>query len=147
MFRKEVLENHPVLKSGPSFISIGENKLFQLFTELGLNFKHQKQFAKERGFYTSDFYFPDQNKIIEFDGHHSHAEFPEKDQTRDSYLFNRYGIIALRLLPPDLNMNNRKELIKKLNTFLGHGIKNNKNIEQTLVRTKSNRGVRLNRTR
>lgn len=128
MFRKEVLQNHPILKSGPNFISIGENKLIQLFTELGFQFKHQFQIAKVKGYYTADFFFPLQDKIIEFDGHESHRTFPEKDKTRDAYILENYGFVTLRLLSPDLNLKNRKELIEKLYTFLGYKIENRRTL-------------------
>lgn len=147
MFRKEVLENHPVLQSGPNFISIGENKLIQIFTERDFDFIHQKQIAKERGFYTVDFFFPNQNKIIEFDGHESHRMFPEKDKIRDLFVLNTYGFETLRLLPIDLNNSNRKELLTKINTFLGYEIKTNQNKKQNVVCKRTIHSVRFNRTR
>lgn len=118
MYRKEVLKNHPVLKSGPKFISDGEKKLSKIFKDIGYEFEHQKQIAKKVGYYTVDFFFPDFEKIIEFDGHHNHITFAHKDKIRDEYIKNRYGYDTLRLIPVDLNNSNRSKLISKIKEFL-----------------------------
>ena len=118
MYRKEVLDKHPVLLSGPSFLSEGENKLALLFSQLELEFKRQFKVQKDIGFYTVDFFFPDHGKIIEFDGHSSHSEFPEKDRTRDGYLLNKYGYQTLRILPQEINNTNLPKLIVRVKEFL-----------------------------
>lgn len=118
MFRKDVLDKHPILKSGPSFISIGENKLMVIFDDLNLKYKHQKKIKKEVGYYTADFYFPKFKKIIEFDGHESHRTFPERDEKRDKYIFENYGYKTFRITSPELNLRNREQLVATIKTFL-----------------------------
>jgi len=118
MHRKEVLENHPVLKTGRYYISQGEKTLSILFQKMKLKYKHQKQMAKEIGYYTVDFFFPKYNKIIEFDGHQSHREHPEKDEKRDAYIKKRYGYTTLRIVPMELNNTNRPKLLSKIRNFL-----------------------------
>lgn len=118
MYRKEVLENHPVLKSGRYFISLGEKQLSKIFNKMNLKYHHQKQIKKEKGYYTVDFFFPKNNKIIEFDEHHSHRENPEYDQKRDKYIKQNYGYDTLRILPRELNNSVRSQLILKIRGFL-----------------------------
>lgn len=133
MHRKEVLENHPVLKSGIYFMSIGEKKLSDVFKDLQLNFVHQMKLQKEKGYYSADFFFPDYNKIIEFDGHESHRINPESDIRRDAYILERYGYQTLRLLSPELNNRNREQLLQTIKEFLNE-TKTAENIKQTDVR-------------
>lgn len=119
MFREEVLKKHPVFNEGPYFVSKGELFLKELFIHLGFSFIHQKRIPKNKlGFYVVDFYFPDSNKVIEFDGHSNHFLYPEKDRIRDNFLKKAHDIEILRLLPKDLNNRNRPILLKKIGGFL-----------------------------
>ena len=132
MFCKEVLDKHPIFKSGPSFVSIGENKLMIIFDDLKLKYYHQKKIKKEKGYYVVDFYFSKFKKIIEFDGHSSHRMFPERDMQRDKYIFENYGYITLRIVSPELNLRNREQLLFTIKTFLNYEIETIKNTEQTI---------------
>ncbi len=119
MFRKEVLQNHPVLKSGRYFISSGEKIIAQLLKALEIKFQHQKQLAKGKGYYTADFFLTGPGKLIEFDGHQTHhtEKGIKKDQERDAYILKMYGYRTLRLLPSELNNRNRPNLICKIRSF------------------------------
>jgi very-short-patch-repair endonuclease len=120
MFREEVLYNHPVLRGGRHFTSLGEKILAERLEELGIYFQRQKQLKKEKGYYTVDFFLPENAVVIEFDGHHSHhtPEGKEKDRQRDAYILSTYGYPTLRILPIDLNNRNRRRLIWKIRRFL-----------------------------
>lgn len=122
MFREEVLKNHPVLKSGPKFHSLGEKKVGALLEEMNLPYSYQYQFPKARGFYTADFFLPQFGIIIEFDGHHSHVTQADKDRKRDAYIRLKFGFATLRLLPPTLNNRN----IKNTKTLIREFINENK---------------------
>lgn len=118
MFRKDVLDKHPLFKSGIYFTSEGEKKLSIIFKEEGYIFRHQEKIKKEKGYYIADFFFPMRRKLIEFDGHSRHADFPDSDIRRDRYIWENYGYGTLRILPPDLNLRSRKELLTKIGEFL-----------------------------
>lgn len=118
MFNKEILKNHPILTSGRYFVSLGEKKLSKIFQEMKLRFYHQEQIAKKIGYYTVDFFFPKYSKIIEFDGHHSHREHPEKDIERDKYIKETYDFDTLRIIPVELNNTNISKTIIKIRDFL-----------------------------
>lgn len=145
MHRKEVLENHPVLKSGIYFVSLGEKKLSAIFKDLQLKFVHQMKLQKEKGYYSADFFFPDYDKIIEFDGHESHRINPENDIKRDAYILERYGYQTLRLLAPELNNRNREQLLHKIKEFLNE-TKTVKNTQQKIAR-RIVRRIRFNNSR
>lgn len=118
MYHKDVLQNHPVLRGGRYYISIGENKVAGLLTEMGIAFERQKLLRKQVGYYVADFFLTGHDAIIEFDGHYSHVENAEKDRQRDCYLLRRYGYRTLRLVSMDLNNRNREDLIQKIREFL-----------------------------
>jgi very-short-patch-repair endonuclease len=128
MFKKEVLKNHPLMTSGRYFISSGEKQLSEIFTELKIKFIHQYPIKKNKGYYIADFFLPDFNKIIEFDGHINHRKFPEHDKIRDQYIFKNYGYITLRILPQELNIRNRQALLIHLKQFINDKNKINQKI-------------------
>ena len=122
MYRKEVLEKHPVLNHGPKFISEGEDKVAKILQDMKISYERQKPLKKAvRGYYMLDFFLPEYNVIIEFDGHHSHVENPERDKERDEYILKTYGYPTLRIKPLELNNRNRPDLIEKIRRFLNGG--------------------------
>ncbi len=118
MYRKDVLQKHPVLKSGPKYRSVGENKLAEILMGMGVVFQRQRPLRKPVGFYVVDFYLRKHRGIIEFDGHHSHVEYADKDKERDAYLLATYGYPTLRILSPELNNSNREALIERIGGFI-----------------------------
>lgn len=119
MFDEEVLERHPIFKSGCYHFSKGEKMLSEVLDKLKINYTHQKIVKNiNPKNYILDFYLDDFNLAVEFDGHYSHVLNPEKDIARDEYIFQTYGIKTLRILPSELNLHNRKTLIKSILGFI-----------------------------
>lgn len=83
-------------------ISKGQNKLYKLLIKLGISFEKEKCFSfNETGFKYchADAYLNKENIVIEYDGFIGHytEEGLKRDDLRDQYLKNLYGIVVLRL--------------------------------------------------
>lgn len=118
MYQKDVLANHPVLRSGSKFRSDGEKKVASVLDIMKIGYSQQEPISKDKGYYIVDFFLFDYKKIIEFDGHHSHVENFEKDIIRDKYILDRYGYSTLRIVPPEINNTNLPNLIARIGEFL-----------------------------
>jgi hypothetical protein len=80
-------------------ISAGEKLVKNVLSEIGISFIHQFILDAEKRSYVLDFFFPDLNKCIEYDGHSKHYTVigVEHDLDRDEYLKNNYAVETVRI--------------------------------------------------
>lgn len=66
---------------------------------LGENFIHEMKIPGPKREYTLDFFLPDKNIVIEYDGHSKHytEKGQEKHHERDNWLYQKHGIITVRI--------------------------------------------------
>jgi len=80
-------------------ISEGEKRVKAILRKLGVNFVHQMAFDGPNRCYIIDFFLPDHNCCIEYDGHSRHytKEGIKKDKVRDKFMSKKYSLSTVRL--------------------------------------------------
>jgi len=135
MQEPNVIRNHPLFRGGCFYYSAGEKLLASLLSRMGLQFTHQKRFARSgrRGYY-ADFYLPEHVVDVEYDGHHNHytPEGLAKDAARDAFLLSRYGVKTLRIRRTPVYRRNTDQLIQEIWGFLN---------ENTMDKDQTNRDL------
>lgn len=119
MYDLEVIKRHPSFQKGNQNPSKGERVVEKMLKDMGLSYEQQYP-IKNLGpkHYFLDFYLPDFNACIEYDGFWTHAEEPEKDQERDAFVLKTYGIRTFRILEKDINNTNKPGLVNRIWEFL-----------------------------
>ena len=90
----------------PKRFTKGQLKLQDYIEEVGFEVILEKQFDN----YYVDCYLPELNVAIEYDGP---FHLKKRDNKRDEYLYNNFGIRVLRIV--DLN---KKDVIDKIKEFV-----------------------------
>lgn len=98
-------------------ISEGQLRLRKLLVKLNMNFVEEMPIDGPKRIYLLDFYLPDLNLCLEYDGHSQHysSKGKKRDKCRDKYLKRYHGLETLRIhrdLP--FRQSARKELCQLL---------------------------------